>query len=592
MRFDLAGIAIVLVLIFLLVIPMGRYMAAVFTGGRTWLDPVLDPIDNLIYRLTGVNPRQGMTWWPYCLAMLVTNLVMFLVLYLVLETQKILPLNPDGMGSVNPFLAFNTAASFMTNTNWQNYGGENTLSYFSQMFAIIFPQFTSAATGLACGVAFIRGLGGSTNLGNFFVDLTRITTRILLPISLAAAIVFVGMGVPATFDGALTVSTLNGPLAPPPAATAVAAPVAGATPAPSETAQGKQTITRGMVAALTSIKHLGTNGGGWFNTNSAHPFENPTPLTNVLEILLMALIPTSLIYTLGIMINRKKQAWTFFWVMAGFFLVFLAIAYVGETDGNPLLNAIGLNPAQGNMEGKEVRFGQGQTALFVTATTAFTTGTVDAMHDSLTPLASLTPISQMLLNMVFGGKGVGFINLIIFAILAVFLTGLMVGRTPEFLGKKIEAYEVKLASLAFLIHPFLSLTFMAITFALKINLASISNPGPHGFSELMYMYASQAANNGSAFAGINGNTPWFNVSGAVVMILGRYASIVLMLALAGSLAAKKPVPKTVGTMQTDGGLFGGVLAGTVLILGALTFFPILALGPIAEQFAMLAGKVF
>ena len=599
MLLDLVGITIVLVLLFLLVMPMGRYMAAVFTNGRTWLDPVLDPVDNLIYRLAGVN-RQGMRWPAYCVAMLVTNLVMFLILFLVLETQQVLPLNLDGQGPVNPFLAFNTAASFITNTNWQNYGGENTLSYFSQMFAIIFPQFTSAATGLAAGVAFIRGLGGSPDMGNFYVDLTRITTRILLPISLVAAIVFVGLGVPATFDGALTVSTLNGPLASPPAVTVVATPAAGATPAPtptatpapSETAQGKQTITRGMVAALTAIKHLGTNGGGWFNVNSAHPFENPTPITNVLEIVLMGLIPTSLIYTLGIMINRKKQAWTFFWVMAGFFLVFLAIAYVGETNGNPLLNAIGLNPAQGNMEGKEVRFGQGQTALFVTATTAFTTGTVDAMHDSLTPLASLTPISQMLLNMVFGGKGVGFINLIIFAILGVFLTGLMVGRTPEFLGKKIEAYEVKLASLAFLMHPFLILTFMAITFALKINLDSLANPGPHGFSELMYMYTSQAANNGSAFAGINGNTPWFDISGAIVIFLGRYVSIVLMLALAGSLALKKPVPKTVGTMQTDGGLFGAVLAGTVLILGALTFFPILALGPLAEQFAMLAGKVF
>jgi K+-transporting ATPase ATPase A chain len=346
------------------------------------------------------------------------------------------------------------------------------------------------------------------------------------------------------------------------------------------------------VAALTSIKHLGTNGGGWFNANSAHPFENPTPLTKVIEILMMALIPTSLIVALGIMINQRKQAWVFYAVMAGFFLVFLAIAYIGEMRGNPLLIAQGLNPAQGNLEGHEVRFGQAQTALFVTATTAFTTGTVDAMHDSLIPLSSLTPISQMLLNMVFGGKGVGFINLIIFAILGVFLTGLMVGRTPEFLGKKIEVYEVKLAAFAFLMHPLLILTFMAITFALKINLDSVPNPGPHGFSELTYMYTSQAANNGSAFAGINGNTPWFNVTGGLVMILGRYVSIILMLALAGSLAAKKPVPKTVGTMKTDDGLFGGVLAGTVFILGALTFFPILALGPVAEQLAMAAGKVF
>jgi K+-transporting ATPase ATPase A chain len=595
MIIDVLQIAIVLVLIVLLAIPMGRYMAAVFTNRRTFLDPILDPVDNAIYRLSGVN-REGMRWQGYVMAMLLTNLVMFAILFVVLETQQLLPLNPDGIGSVNPFLAFNTAASFITNTNWQNYGGENTLTYFSQAFAIIFPQFTSAATGLVCGIAFIRGLAGSVDLGNFYVDLTRATTRILLPISLVMAIVFVGLGVPETFSGAVTVNTLNGPLAPPavtasPTTAASGTPAANATPL-SETAQGKQTITRGMVAALTSIKHLGTNGGGWFNANSAHPFENPTPLTNVLENLLMALIPTALIITLGIMINRMRQAWALFAVMAGFFLVFLVIAYTGEKAGNPLLTAQGLSPAQGNMEGHEVRFGQALTALFVTSTTAYTTGTVDAMHDSLTPLASITPISEMLLNMVFGGKGVGFINLIIFAILGIFLTGLMVGRTPEFLGKKIEVYEVKLASLAFLMHPLLILAFMAITFALKINLDSMPNPGPHGFSELMYMYTSQAANNGSAFAGINGNTPWFNLSGGIVMILGRYVSIVLMLALAGSLAAKKPVPMTVGTMRTDDGLFGGVLAGTVLILGALTFFPILALGPIAEQLAMLAGKAF
>jgi K+-transporting ATPase ATPase A chain len=599
MVLDLVQMVVVLAIAVGLSIVVGRYMAAVFQHRHTFLDPVLDPFDNVIYRLSGVN-TAGQTWWPYVKAMLLTNLVMFVIQLVILETQQFLPLNPDGMGPINPLLAINTAASFITNTNWQNYGGENTLSYFSQMFAIIWPQFTSAATGLACGVAFIRGLGGSTNVGNFYVDLTRSITRILLPLSLVMAIVVVGLGIPATFAGAQTVSTLNGPLATPvatasPAPTGTPAPNATPTPAPtppSETSQGQQTITRGPVAALTSIKHLGTNGGGWFNTNSAHPFENPSALTNVLEILMMALIPMSLIVTLGIMIRRPKQALVFYSVMFGFLLAFLAIAYLGEVNGNPLLNALGLNPTQGNLEGKEVRFGRGQTALFVTATTAFTTGTVDAMHDSLTPLASLTPISQMLLNMVFGGKGVGFINLIIFAALGVFLTGLMVGRTPEFLGKKLEVYEVKLAAFAFLMHPMLILTFMAVTIALQLDLSSLANPGPHGFSELMYMYTSQAANNGSAFAGINGNTPWFNLSGAAVIILGRYVSIILMLAFAGSLAAKKPAPMTVGTMKTDTGLFGGVLAGTVLILGALTFFPILALGPIVEQLAMVAGKVF
>jgi K+-transporting ATPase ATPase A chain len=529
------------------------------------LDPVLDPIDNGIYRLSGVNPSEQQRWPAYVKAVLITNFAMWAILFVILEVQQFLPLNPDGQGPVNPWLAFNTSLSFITNTNWQNYGGESTLSYFSQLFAIIFPQFTSAATGLACGVAFIRGLGGSVSLGNFYVDMTRAITRIMLPIAFVAAIVFVALGVPSTFDGALQVTGLGG---------------------------HEQTITRGPVAALESIKHLGTNGGGWFNANSAHPFENPNPISNILENILMALLPMGLIYMLGIMLNRVKQAWTFFWVMGGFFIAFLVIAFVGEVQNNPLLTALGLNPAQGNLEGHELRFGQGLTALFVTSTTAFTTGTIDAMHDSLTPLAIITPLSQMLLNMVFGGKGVGFINLVIFAILGVFLTGLMVGRTPEFLGKKIEAYEVKLAAAAFLMHPMLILFFMAATFAFALDLASISNPSSHGFSEVLYAYTSTAANNGSAFAGLNGNTNWWNASLGTVLLLGRYVSIVLMLALAGSMAAKREVPMTVGTMKTDGRLFGGVLAGTVLIIGALTFFPVLALGPLAEHFSMWAGQTF
>jgi K+-transporting ATPase ATPase A chain len=565
MPLDILQILIVLAILLLLVRPVGTYMAAVFMRKPSALDRVFDPIDNSIYRLGGVNPHENQRWPAYVKAMLITNFAMWAILFIILEVQQLLPLNPDGQGPVNPWLAFNTSLSFITNTNWQNYGGENTLSYFSQMFAIIFPQFTSAATGLACGIAFIRGLGGSVGLGNFYVDMTRAITRIMLPISFVAALAFVALGVPATFDGALTVTTLN---------------------------HGQQTISLGPVAALESIKHLGTNGGGWFNANSAHPFENPNPISNILENLLMALLPMGLIVALGIMINRAKQAWTFFYVMGGFFAVFLAIAFVGEVQGNPLLAALGLNPAQGNMEGHELRFGQGLTAMFVTSTTAFTTGTVNAMHDSLTPLASITPLSQMLLNMVFGGKGVGFINLVIFAILGVFLTGLMVGRTPEFLGKKIESYEVKLAASAFLIHPMLILFFTAATFALSLDLASINNPSSHGFSEVLYAYTSTAANNGSAFAGLSGNTNWWNASLGVVLTLGRYVSIVLMLALAGSMATKKEVPISVGTMKTDGRLFGGVLAGTVLIIGALTFFPVLALGPLAEHFAMWAGQTF
>jgi K+-transporting ATPase ATPase A chain len=601
MALDILQMLIVLVILFLLVRPVGTYMAAVFMRKPTALDRVFDPIDNGIYRLGGVDTNENQRWPAYVKAMLITNFAMWAILFVILEIQQYLPLNPDGQGPVNPWLAFNTSLSFITNTNWQNYGGENTLSYFSQLFAIIFPQFTSAATGLACGIAFIRGLGGSVGLGNFYVDITRAITRIMLPIAFVAGVAFVGLGVPATFEGSLTVNTLNGPLTPP-APTAVpaiaqssaAAPSAEPTPVPtpSATSQGQQVITRGPVAALTSIKHLGTNGGGWFNANSAHPFENPNPISNILENVLMALLPMAIIVALGIVLNRMKQAWTFFWVMGGFFIAFLVVAYVGEVQGNPLLTALGLNPAQGNLEGHELRFGQGLTALFVTSTTAFTTGTIDAMHDSLTPLASITPLSQMLLNMVFGGKGVGFINLVIFAILGVFLTGLMVGRTPEFLGKKIESYEVKLAAAAFLMHPLLLLGFSAVAFGLSLDLSSISNPSSHGFSEVLYAYTSTAANNGSAFAGLNGNTNWWNASLGTTVTLGRYVSIVLMLALAGSMAAKKEVPMSVGTMRTDGRLFGGVLAGTVLIIGALTFFPVLALGPIAEHFAMWAGQTF
>jgi K+-transporting ATPase ATPase A chain len=566
-------------------------MAKVFTGGRTWLDPVLNPVDKFIYKLSGIEPAQQQRWPAYVKAMLITNGIMFLILFLIIELQNVLPLNPDHQGFVNPFLAFNTAASFITNTNWQSYAGESTLSYLSQMFAIIFPMFTSAATGLACGVAFIRGLGGSVTLGNFYVDLTRAITRIMLPIALVFAIILIGFGVPSTFSGTQTVNTLNGSLVPPAASPSPEATSTPA-PAPSATSQGQQNIALGLVAPLESVKHLGTNGGGWFNANSSHPFENPNPVTNMIENLLMALLPASLIYMLGIMLARKKQAWIFFGVMAAFFLIFLGVVYAGETQGNPLMTSAGVSSAQGNMEGKELRFGQGETALFITSTTAFTTGTVDAMHDSLTPVGSITPLSLMMLNMVFGGKGVGFINLIIFAILTIFLVGLMVGRTPEFLGKRIQSYEVKLASFSFLMHPLLILGFMAATFAFNLDLSSIANPGSHGFSEVLYAFTSAAANNGSAFAGLNANTPWWNVSLGIVIFLGRYISIILMLALAGSLASKKAVPTTSGTMRTDDGLFAGVLFVTILIINLLSFFPVLALGPIAEQIAMHLGKVF
>jgi K+-transporting ATPase ATPase A chain len=595
MAIDILQMAVVLALLVLLAVPMGRYMAAVFTGGRTWLDPVFNPIDNAIYRLGGIR-KEPQRWPAYVRAMLLTNLVMFIMIYSVLELQHLLPLNPDGMGFINPLLAFNTAASFITNTNWQNYGGESTLSYFSQMFAIIFPMFTSAATGLACGVAFIRGLGGSMNLGNFYMDLTRSITRILLPAALIIGVVLVGLGVPATFSGAQTVNTLNGPLASATASTESASLTPNASPTSdataSATSQGQQTIARGPVAALETIKELGTNGGGYFNANAAHPFENPRPITNVLEILMLATIPVAIIFMLGFMLKRRRQALVFFGVMAVLLVAFLALCYAGEKHGNPLLTAQGLNSAQGNMEGKEQRFGQAQTALYATSTTAFTTGTVDASHDSMTPLGSITTFSQMFLQAVFGGKGVGFITFIVFVILTIFLTGLMVGRTPEFLGKKIETHEVKLAGFTFLVHPLLILVPTAMTFALKLDLSSILNPGPHGFSEVLYAYTSASANNGSAFAGLTGNTPWFNVSLGIVMLVGRYVPIVLMLALAGGLAAKKAVPVTSGTMRTDSLVFGMILTGTIVIIILLTFFPVLALGPIAEHLLMEAGKTF
>jgi len=571
-----------------LVFPVGKYMATVFTGGHTWLDPVMDPVDKAIYKLSGIDPTKRQRWQGYVIAMLITNLFMFLLVFLIFELQTILPLNPDHQGFVNPFLSFNTAISFITNTEWQNYAGENTLSYFSQMFGIIFAMFTSAATGLACGVAFIRALGGNVNIGNFYVDLTRTITRILLPLSLLFAIIFIGLGVPSTFAGTKTVNTLNGPLA---STTSSASAEATPTPA-SATSEGQQNIARGLVAPLESIKFLGTNGGGWFGANSADPFENPSPITNFIENLLMGLLPCSLIYMFGVMVAKKKQAWVFFAVMAAFFVIFLVVAYVPEIQGNPLLTNVGVSAAQGNMEGKEVRFGQGGTALYVTSTTAFTTGAVDAQHDSLMPLSSITPLSLMMLNMVFGGKGVGFINLIIFVSVTVFLIGLMVGRTPEFLGKRIEAKEVKLASFSFLMHPLLILAPIAITLAFKINLSSILNPGPHGFTEVLYAYLSPAANNGSAFGGLNGNTPWWNVSQGVVIILGRYVSIILMLWLAASMATKKAVPMTSGTMRTDDALFACILFGTIIILNLLAFFPVLALGPLAEHFAMMVGKMF
>jgi K+-transporting ATPase ATPase A chain len=464
-------------------------------------------------------------------------------------------------------------------------------------------MFTSAATGLACGVAFIRGIGGRELMGNFYVDLTRAMTRLLIPAALVFGFVMVGLGLPATFSGSKTVSTLNGPLTPAAASasssgggggsgvTDVNAPAQQAAQA-TDTAAGQQVIARGPVAAMEPIKELGTNGGGFFNVNSAHPFENPSGFTNALEIIMMGTIPIAIIFMMGAMLKRMKMAIIFFAVMGLMFIGFMGFTYGAEKYGNPLLTDQGVSHSQGNMEGKEQRFGQGETAIFVTATTAFTTGSVDAMHDSLTPLGSVTPFTQMFLQMVYGGKGVGFITFIVFVIITIFLAGLMVGRTPQFLGKKLEAHETRLAAFAFLLHPALILIPLGITLGLRLDLQSIPNAGPHGFSEVLYAFSSASANNGSAFGGLTGNTNWYNGSLAIVAMIGRYGPIILMLALAGSLAAKKPTPEGVGTLSVETPLFAAVLTGVILIVIVLTFFPVLAIGPFYEHFQMMARHTF
>ncbi len=545
-----------LALLMLLVIPMGKYLFKVISGEKSFVDPVMDKVDWFIYRITGIK-NEEMNWKQYAIAIIATNFIMTIFVYLIFVLQALLGFNPNGIKAMEPILAFNTAISFITNTNLQHYAGESGLSYFSQMAAITFLMFTSAATGFAAAVAFMRGLVGKTKtLGNFFVDLVRITTRVMLPLSIFVTLLLVWQGVPQTLTANQTVTTIETKM---------------------------QDISLGPVASLESIKHIGTNGGGFFSANSAHPFENPTPFTNLLEILAMMLLPASLVYSFGLMLNNKKQAWVIFAAMAVLFVSVLPVCYLSESAGNPILSHIGLNQAMGNMEGKEVRFGIAQSSLFTTVTTAFTTGTVNNMHDSLTPLGGFVALWNMMLNVVFGGKGVGFMNMMMYAILAVFLCGLMVGRTPEFLGKKIEGKEVKLLAIAILIHPLIILIPSAIAFLAPQGLAGITNPGFHGLSQILYEFTSSAANNGSGFEGLADNTYFWNISTGIVMLLGRYVSIVVLLAVAGSLASKRAVPLGIGTFKTDNALFAFILISVVLIVGALTFFPALALGPIAEH---------
>jgi len=552
-------IIITLALLAALVIPTGKYIYKVITHEKSFMDPVFDKIDGLIYRLTGVRPYE-MNWKQYVVALIATNLVMALLVYVLFRIQGYLGLNPNKNSNMEQSLAINTAISFMTNTNLQHYSGEWGLSYLSQLAAITFLMFTSAASGFAAAIAFMRGLAGKTkNMGNYFVDLIRITTRILIPISIAVTLLLVWQGVPQTLSGNQTVTTVEGTV---------------------------QDIPLGPVASLESIKHVGTNGGGFFGANSSHPFENPTPLANIIEILSMMLLPASLVYTFGLMLKNKKQSRVIFAAMALLFLMALTVCYFAEQAGNPLLANAGLSQAMGNMEGKEVRFGIAQSSLFTAVTTAFTTGSVNNMHDSLTPLGGMAALGQMMLNVVFGGKGVGFMNMMLYALLAVFLCGLMVGRTPEFLGKKIEGKEIKLIALTILVHPFIILIPSAVSLISNSGLAGITNPGFHGLSQVLYEFASSAANNGSGFEGLWDNTWFWNISTAIVMFFGRYISIITLLAVSGSLAAKREIPAGVGTFKTDGKLFTFILMAVVLIVGALTFFPAISLGPVAEHLTL------
>ena len=565
-------IMVALVIYMVLVIPMGTYLYHITTGRKTFADPVFDRIDNGIYRICKID-RQGMNWKQYAVSLLTTNAVMIFAGYLILRLQGSLFLNPNGTGAMEPTLAFNTIISFMTNTNLQHYAGESGLSYLSQTLVIIFMMFTSAATGYAACMAFIRGITGTgKDMGNFYEDMIRIMTRVLIPISIVIALILVSQGTPENYTANLTVQTLEGK---------------------------NQDIAMGPMAALVAIKHLGTNGGGFLGANSSTPLENPTILSNMVEMYAMAILPGACVIVFGRMFHDKnkkaqaekkgtrpifgRQAGPVFGAMAILFLVGLMICFFAEKAGNPVLEQAGLSQALGNMEGKEVRFGISQSALFTTVTTSFTTGTVNNMHDSLTPLGGMVPLLHMMLNCVFGGKGVGFMNMIMYAILAVFLCGLMIGRTPEYLGKKIEGREMKLIVIVLILHPLLILGFSALAVVNQAGLAGITNPGFHGLSQVLYEFASSAANNGSGFEGLADNTGFWNMTTGIVMFLGRYIPIIAQIAIAGSLLAKRRMNESVGTLRTDNVLFMLILVFIVYIFAALTFFPALALGPIAEH---------
>ncbi|PKA42136.1 potassium-transporting ATPase subunit KdpA (plasmid) [Rhizobium sullae] len=549
-----------------LVKPLGGYMTRVFDGERTFLSPVLAPIERGLYAIAGTSEREEQHWTSYAFSMLLFNFLGVLVLYALMRLQAVLPYNPAGMTSVPPELSFNTAVSFVTNTNWQNYGGESTMSYLTQMVGLTVQNFVSAATGIAIAVGLIRAFARASGkaIGNFWVDMIRSTLHVLLPLCIILTLVYVYLGVPQTLGPYVEATTLEG---------------------------AKQTIAVGPVASQLAIKMLGTNGGGFFNANSAHPFENPDAISNLVQMLSIFAIGAALTNVFGRMVGNQRQGWAILATMGILFVIGVGVTYWAEASGNPLMHAFGLNG--GNMEGKEVRFGVVLSSLFAVITTAASCGAVNAMHGSFTAFGGLIPLINMQLGeVIVGGVGAGFYGILLFIIIAIFVAGLMVGRTPEYLGKKIEAKEMKMAVLAILCLPAAMLIFTAIATVLPSAVASIGTAGPHGFSEILYAYTSAAANNGSAFGGLTGNTPFYNITLGIAMLAGRFLVIIPALAIAGSLVAKKSVPASAGTFPTDGPLFVGLLGGTILIVGGLTFFPALALGPVVEHLMMIAGQTF
>jgi K+-transporting ATPase ATPase A chain len=554
---EIVQIIITVVLLFGLAVPLGSWLFKIISGERCFADPVFDRVDGFVYKITGVHKDEQMSWKKYAVSLLLMNGVMCVLLFVALMFQGYLPLNPNHASNMSAPLAFNTAASFVTNTNWQSYSGE-TISYLAQMLLTAF-MFLSPATGLAAAAAFLRGVAKTDGLGNFYTDVVRFTTRLLLPLSIVVSVVLMALGSPQTFSGNQIVTTIEGT---------------------------KQVIALGPVASLEAIKNLASNGGGFFNANSAHPFENPTPISNLITIISLGLISTAFVFAFGKLTKNKNQARVIFVTLATLLILSIGVTYASEMAGNHAVAAAGLTNQVGNTEGKETRFGVGETSLFSAATTGYQVGAVNGSQDSMTPIGGMMAMWNMILQTVFGGKGTGFMYVIMYAILTVFICGLMVGRTPEYLGKKIEGKEIKMVAIGILAHPLFVLVPLAAAALFKVGYSSISYPGFHGLSEMFYGFLSSSANNGSAFAGLSANTPFWNITTGIVMLLGRYVPISAMLCAAGSLSVKKQVPESVGTFRTDKPMFGLTLLFIIIIIGALSFFPALVLGPIADQLTL------